>query len=83
MRLRTVIQNHADGRKTFLVYDDIHGKNSGIIGKGWTLADAVSDFVDEYNRWAFFDDDIPGILSRDDIELSRPVINILTGTIVS
>ena len=83
MRLKTMIQIHGDGRQSFLVYDDIHGISSGIIGQGWTLTDAVQDFVDEYNRWAFFDDDTPAMISRDDVELIKPMITLKPGTVLS
>lgn len=81
MRLRVQITRHADGRRSFLVWEDIRSMHMGILGRGWTLPDAVEEFLEEYNRWAFFDDNTPAMISRDDISLGRPSVILEGGDI--
>lgn len=51
------------GKEHFRIYDDINGGNADLLGVGWTVTDAVLDFLDQYNALSFFDDDTPVLLS--------------------
>jgi len=59
------------GRKHFRTYDDIDIRNEGLAGQGWTISDAVEDFLGAYNNDSFYDDETPAALRREDIELKR------------
>lgn len=74
MRLKVQITEYKGGRKSFLVFDDVHEENSDIIGEGWALCDAISDFIGQYNRNALFDDDTQALLRPEDIELKKSKI---------
>lgn len=71
MRLKVQITEYKGGKKSFLVFDDVHEENSDICGKGWALCDAIADFIEQYNRSEFFDDDTPVVLRPEDIELKK------------
>ena len=73
MRLNVLITRYTDERRKFLVYEDTERMNSGILGRGWTLPDAVEEFITEYNRWAFADDDNATPITREQVSLRRPV----------
>lgn len=73
MRLNVQITRYADGRRSFLVFEDTAHMNEGILGRGWTLPDAIDEFIEEYNRWTFADDDNPAPITREQVSLRRPV----------
>ena len=70
MRLTAEIRE-VRGRKGFLVQEDIHRENEGLIGQGWTIKDAIDDFLEQYNNSSFYDDETPIFISRDSIEIKR------------
>lgn len=70
MRLTIEIQSTGDGY-IYRVFDENDSGNAGICGTGWTIRDAVDDFVEQFNRWSFYDDDTPVHISRDDVGLKR------------
>lgn len=70
MRLTVEIKTTVKG-VFYVVYDDRDTRNEGILGTGWAIRDAVDDFVQEFNRLSFYDDDTPVYITRDGIELKR------------
>ena len=60
-----------NGRKHFRAYDDTDTRNEGLMGLGWTIFDAIEDYLESYNAISFYDDETPAPLSRNDIELKR------------
>ena len=76
--MRTILEIiiHTDGRKSYRIYDDIRKENEEIIGTGWTIRDAVEDFLAQINAESFFDDDTAIITGNGVIEFSRKVIRL-------
>ena len=72
MRLSATITEDK-GKRYFLVYNDTDRECADIAGRGWTLPDAIDDFLEQYNRVSFYDDDTPVLLGRQDITIRRPV----------
>jgi len=70
MRLTIVIQSTEKG-DMYRVFDEYNSENASICGTGWSIREAVDDFVEEFNRLSFYDDDTPVYLSRDKVELKR------------
>jgi len=70
MRLTIEIQSTGD-RYIYRVFDDNDTGNAEVCGTGWAIRDAVDDFVEEFNRMSFYDDDTPVYISRDNVELKR------------
>lgn len=64
-----IIENK--GSKHFRAYDDTDIRNEGLMGLGWTISDAIEDFLNAYNRVSFLDDETPAPLRREDIEMKR------------
>lgn len=75
MILRSVI-THYKGKVFFIVYDDIHPENEGTTGIGWTIKDAIRDFCNQYNAWAFYDDDQALLLDEGDVSLIRTEVRL-------
>lgn len=76
MNLTLHIITAKGGKKHYRVQDDTYVENSGIVGTGWTVREAVEDFISQYNTLAFYDDDTPRLLRRDDISLRRVSLRI-------
>jgi|GEM_PF-6483171 hypothetical protein len=70
MRLKVHIRTIGE-KTSFLVFEDIHKENEGIIGQGWALKDAVDDFLEEFHKSAFYDDETPVVISRDEVEIEK------------
>lgn len=70
MRLTIEIQSTEKG-DVYRVYEEYDSRNASICGTGWAIKDAVDDFVEDFNRLSFYDDDTPVYLDRDDVELKR------------
>ena len=70
MRLKAHISSK-DNNTSFLVYNDVYPELSDISGIGWDLKDVVDDFLAQFNAWAFYDDDTPSPLSRNDVVIDR------------
>ena len=70
MRLIAQAVMHTGG-KHFRVYNDWEPAALGIEGVGWTVTDAVDDFVETFNRLQCLDQDSPIPLRRDDIKIVR------------
>ena len=70
MRLTLEIRE-SERNPYYIVYNDRDYRFSDIIGCGWTIIDAVNQFLEELNRLSFYDDDTPIYLKRDDIVLRR------------
>jgi len=70
MRLTIEIQSTGD-RYIYRVFDEKDTGNAAVCGTGWAIRDAVDDFVEEFNRLSFYDDETPVYISRDDVELKR------------
>lgn len=70
MRLLLEIIRTTTGKHCFKVYDHLDSRNSEIIGTGWSVRDAINDFVEKIQKDCFFDDDAPLIVRRDDLEIS-------------
>lgn len=70
MRLTIEIQS-TDKDDFYRVYDEYDSRNASICSTGWSIRDAVDDFVEEFNRLSFYDDDTPVLIGRDEIELKR------------
>lgn len=48
-----------------LVYDSIFYKTDFVIGHGWTIRNAISDFVEQYIRMAFSYEHTPVTIDRE------------------
>ena len=69
MRLQLEIIQYR-GKEHFLVYDNVHSENEDILGIGWTVTDAVGDFLGQLNALSFFDDDTPVYVSGADVSIN-------------
>ena len=74
MTLTLEIHRRSAERTFFRVYNDTDITLEDITGSGWTVKDAIDDFVKEVNRLAFYDDDLPIITKRDSIRMDRILV---------
>lgn len=65
MRLKVQITEYPDRKRFILLYDGIfYETDFEIIGYGWTIRNAVSDFVEQNNRMAFSYEQTPATIDR-------------------
>ena len=74
MTLTPEIHRRSAERTFFRVYNDTDITLEDITGSGWTVKDAIDDFVKEVNRLAFYDDDLPLFTKRDSIRMNRILV---------
>lgn len=74
MTLTLEIHRRSTERTFFRVYNDTDITLEDITGSGWTVKDAIDDFVKEVNRLAFYDDDLPVITKREFIRMDRILV---------
>ena len=74
MTLTLEIHRRSTERTFFRVYNDTDITLEDITGSGWTVKDAIDDFVKEVNRLAFYDDDLPVITKRESIRMDRILV---------
>ena len=78
MRLLLEINITPDRKHFFRAYDDLHEVNADIIGCGWTISDAIDDFIMQIQKDSFLDDDVMIPVDRGKIEIkSRKLMLIL------
>lgn len=66
MRLKVQITEYPDRKRFILVYDGIfYETDFEIIGYGWAIRNAVSDFVEQYNRMVFSYEHTPVTIDRE------------------
>ena len=71
MRLTLEITETRDGKHIFRAYDDIDRELSDICGSGWSVRDAVDDFIEQARKEAFHDDDTPVVIIRETVCIAR------------
>lgn len=81
MRLLLEIIRTTTGKHCFKVYDHLDSQNSEIIGTGWSVREAINDFVEKIQKDCFYDDDTPLIVRRDDLEISTRKLLFCKNTI--
>lgn len=51
--------------------DNVNECNSDISGSGWTVRDALDEFIDQLSSQAFYDEDTVIPVSREKIRIER------------
>lgn len=74
MVLTLEIHRKGTERTYFRVYNDTDIALEDITGSGWTVKDALDDFIKEVNRLSFYDDDLPLFTKRDSIRMDRILV---------
>jgi len=74
MRITLEINRIKDGRTFFRAFGDT---DTDAVGQGWTVIDAVDDFVSQVQRYSFYDDDTVIPVTREQMEIRERIFSVL------